>query len=181
MDDYKIIALIGERSQTGMELLAAKYSSYARKIAHGFFSNSQDAEECVNDAFLDVWNMQDASGIKNLKAFVVTCVRRRATDMLRSASAQKRSKNMTVILSELEEVCSSDSAETTFENNELGREIDRFIKSLNQPDKDIFLLRYFYGTEIKEIARRMHLSRSAVDNRLLRCRKKLKERLEEFL
>lgn len=181
MNDDLIIAVIADKQQIGIEQLEAKYSSYARKIAGRYLSCPEDAEECVNDAFLDVWNASDIKGIKNLKAFIAACVRRRAVDILRCANAQKRSKNMTLILSELEEVCDPCTTESGFESRELGAHIDSFVRALSQPDRDIFLMRYFYGMEIREIAAEKHLSRSAVDNRLWRCRKKLKTDLEGII
>lgn len=95
--------------------------------------------------------------------------------------AQKRSQNVKILLSELDEVCAPLSTEDSFENRQLGTWIDRFINALGQPDKDTFLLRYFYGMDIWEIAKQKRLSRSAVDSRLSRCRKKLKAELEGFM
>ena len=174
-----IIALICARSQDGIGQLSKKYGAYAYAVARRFVGSLQDAEECVNDALLDVWNAKNIEEIKNLKAFVAACVRRRAVDLLRRENAEKRSGNMGVLLSELSEVCDTDTTESRFEARELRARLDSFVKAQKQPDRDIFLLRYFYGMEIREIAKRQHMSRSAVDNRLSRCRKKLKAYLEE--
>ena len=181
MNDDKIIVLISEKQQTGMEHLTEKYRAYARKITLRFLDCPEDAEECINDAFFDVWNAKNIKEIKNLKAFVAACVRRRAVDLLRNVAAQKRSPNMRALLSELEEVCAPSTTESSFENMELSAQIDRFVNALSQLDKDIFLLRYFYGMDIQEIAKQKHLSRSAVDNRLSRFRKKLKSDLEGWI
>ena len=174
MTDDKIILLISEKQQVGLEHLEKKYKSYAQKITQQFLQSPEDAEECINDALFDVWNARNIKEIKNLKAFVAVCVRRRCIDLLRNMHAQKRSQNVKILLSELDEVCAPLSTEDSFENRQLGTWIDRFINALGQPDKDIFLLRYFYGMDIWEIAKQKRLSRSAVDSRLFRCRKKLK-------
>lgn len=179
MNDEKIIAMIAEKQQLGIEQLSKKYSAYANKVALSFFSSPQDAEECINDALWDVWKSESISEIKNLKAFIATCVRRRAVDMLRTNNAQKRSRNMTAILDELEGVCGMQTTESAFESREIGRTIEEFIRLLDPPDRDIFLMRYFYGMEIKEISHRLFLGRNAVDKRLSKCRKKLKNKLEE--
>lgn len=56
LNDDKIIVLIFEKQQTGMEHLREKYRAYARKITLRFLDCPEDAEECINDAFFDVWN-----------------------------------------------------------------------------------------------------------------------------
>lgn len=179
MDDEKIVTMIAEKQQLGIEQLSKEYGAYASKVASRFFSSPQDVEECINDVLWDVWKSESISEIKNLKAFISTCVRRRAVDMLRSDNAQKRSKNMTAILDELESVCDMQTTESAFETREIGRTIEKFVRLLDPPDKDIFLMRYFYGMEIKEIANRLFLRRNAVDKRLYKCRKLLKNKLEE--
>lgn len=181
MTDDTIILLISQKQQVGLEHLEKKYKSYAQKITQQFLQSPEDAEECINDALFDVWNARNIKEIKNLKAFVAVCVRRRCIDLLRNMHAQKRSQNVKILLSELDEVCAPLSTEDSFENRQLGTWIDRFINALGQPDKDIFLLRYFYGMDIWEIAKQKRLSRSAVDSRLFRCRKKLKAELEGFM
>lgn len=179
MNDSQILAMIAARQQDGIGQLSEKYGAYAHAVALRFVGSSQDAEECVNDALLDVWNAKNIKEIRSLKAFVATCVRRRAVDLLRRANAEKRSQNLCVLLSELSEVCDAHTTESRYEAKALGARLDAFVRALKQPDRNIFLLRYFYGMEIVEIAKRQHMSRSAVDNRLSRCRKKLSAHLEE--
>ena len=179
MNDSTIIEMICARQQDGIGQLSEKYGAYAHAVALRFVNSTQDAEECVNDAMLDVWNAKNIEEIRSLKAFVAACVRRRAVDLVRRETAEKRSGNMCVLLSELTEVCDTDTTESRFEAKALGARLDAFVRMQKQPDRDIFLLRYFYGMEIVEIARQKHMGRSAVDNRLSRCRKKLRAHLEE--
>ena len=56
MDDSKIIELFFERSEQAIAELSDKYGSVCAKIAENILNNRQDAEECVNDAYLAVWN-----------------------------------------------------------------------------------------------------------------------------
>ena len=180
MHDEKIISLIANKDQLGIEQLEIKYKSFAIKTALRLINSKEDAEECVNDALLNVWNSKHITETKDLKTLIAFCVRRRVIDLIRHEKAKKRSQNAEIILTELDYVCAPQTVESSYDNNELNLCIEKFVKALPRPDKDIFLMRYFYGMEITEIAKKQFMSRNAVDGRLFRCRKKLKIVLEEM-
>ncbi|OOM61895.1 RNA polymerase factor sigma-70 [Clostridium beijerinckii] len=56
-------------------------------------------------------------------------------------------------------------------------EIIKIIKELGKVDCEIFIRRYFLEESIENIARSLGLTRQAVDNRLWRGRKRLKEKM----
>ena len=56
MDDSKIIELFYERSEQAIIELSKKYGTVCTKIAFNILNNTQDTEECVNDAYLGTWN-----------------------------------------------------------------------------------------------------------------------------
>ena len=56
MDDGKLIDLFFERSEQAIAELSRKYGNLCNRIARNILNNRQDSEECVNDAYLAVWN-----------------------------------------------------------------------------------------------------------------------------
>ena len=52
MDDEKIINMFFERSEQGIHELDAKYGAICRNLSYNIVNSRQDAEECVNDAYL---------------------------------------------------------------------------------------------------------------------------------
>ena len=56
LDDSKIIELFYERSEQAIIELSNKYDKLCKKIANNILNNSLDTEECVNDAYLGLWN-----------------------------------------------------------------------------------------------------------------------------
>ena len=52
MDDKQIIRLFFERSEQAVTELSQKYGDLCMKIARSILNDHQDAEECVNDAYL---------------------------------------------------------------------------------------------------------------------------------
>ena len=56
IEDEKIIELFFERSEQSIRELDTKYGKVCRKLSNNIVNNRQDAEECVNDAYLGAWN-----------------------------------------------------------------------------------------------------------------------------
>ena len=65
------------------------------------------------------------------------------------------------------------------EYHELTAAIDRFLDTLPETERRVFLCRYWYFAGIGEIAERFGFSASKVRSMLLRCRRKLKQQLLE--
>ena len=54
--DQEILSLCQARDQRAIAALAEKYGAYCHTVAHNILGDHPDAEECVNDAYLAVWN-----------------------------------------------------------------------------------------------------------------------------
>ena len=56
MEDLQIIDLYFERNETAIAETASKYGHFCHNIALNILSIDVDAEECVNDTYLQAWN-----------------------------------------------------------------------------------------------------------------------------
>ena len=56
IEDEKIIDLFFNRSEKAIQELDIKYGKVCHKLSYNILNNKQDAEECVNDAYLGAWN-----------------------------------------------------------------------------------------------------------------------------
>ena len=54
--DEKIIELFFERSEQAICELDSKYGKLCHTLSYNIVNDRQDAEECVNDAYLGAWN-----------------------------------------------------------------------------------------------------------------------------
>ena len=145
-------------------------------IARDIVGCEQDAEECVSDVYLKVWNSIPPERPHSLKAYIAVLTRRIAINRYHS---NLRHSEMTVALSELEDFLSDDgSVDSQFDARELGRVISDFVRSLSERRRFIFVSRYYVADPIDTIAADLHLSRSMVNKELAAIRKALKERLE---
>lgn len=178
MDDKKIIELFYERSEQAITELSKKYGLLCEKIADNILNNHLDAEECVNDAYLAVWNTIPPQNPDSLVSYVCRIVRNQAIKKYHENTALKRNSIYDTSLDELEEVLpSSASVEGELEAKEVSAMIDRFLETLDKQSRTMFIRRYWYLDSIEEIALSFKISKHYISVRLSRIRKALKKHL----
>ena len=179
MDDSEIIELFFERSEKAISELSSKYGGVCMNIAQNVLGNYQDAEECVNDTYLGVWESIPPKKPGSLLAYVCQIVRNISVNRYKYNSYKKRNNIYDVCISELEEsISSKETAEDGFEISELSRFIDEYLNTLDETNRMIFVRRYWYLDSIQTLAKMSQLSTGAVRTRLSRLRETLKQYLE---
>lgn len=120
MDDIKIIDLFFARSELAIEALDGKYGATCHNLSRSILKDQQDAEECVNDAYLGVWNAIPPHRPNPLSVFVCKIVRNISIMRYRANTALKRNSNYDSTMEELENCLSSSvSVEDSLEEKEL--------------------------------------------------------------
>lgn len=120
MDDIKIIDLFFARSELAIEALDGKYGAICHNLSRSILKDQQDAEECVNDAYLGVWNAIPPHRPNPLSVFVCKIVRNISIMRYRANTALKRNSNYDSTMEELENCLSSSvSVEDSLEEKEL--------------------------------------------------------------
>lgn len=180
MEDEKIVELYFSRSEQAIAETRRQYGGLCWSIAYGVLGNREDAEESVSDAFLDAWNSIPPQRPNSLGAYLSRLTRRRAIDKWRGLGAEKRGKNMTLALHELEDcIPAPGGPEEALAAAELKGLIVRFLSELPKEQRQLFLLRYWYLESIGDLAKRLGWSQSKVKTTLFRVRKKLMNFLRE--
>lgn len=175
MDDAKIVQLYLDRDQQAITETANKYKNYCTSIAKNILGNYDDAEECVNDAYLNTWNTIPPNRPKMLSAFLGKIVRNLAFDRYKYNTADKRGGGeLTLVLDELAGcVSGDDNVEHTYAQKELVTVINDFLVTLPEKKRNIFVCRYWYTDSIADIAARYDMSYPAASMMLNRLRTKL--------
>lgn len=181
MEDCKIIELYWQRQETAIEETRVKYGSYLNAISMNIVKNLEDAEECVNDTYLNTWNSIPPNRPNVLKAYLGAIVRNLSLDCYKKRFTNRRAANQfTVLLSELEECLpAASSVEKTLEDKEIAAQISAFLRTLSTDKQLIFIRRYYYCEDIKEISARFGFSRSKIKSALFDTRNKLRTHLEK--
>lgn len=180
MDDSKIIELFFERSEQAIIELSNKYDFICRRVAYNILGDRLDSEECVNDAYLGVWNTIPPERPDVLLSYICRIVRNLALKKYHGKTAQKRNSVYDVALDEIADCLGSlESAEDEALSKEAAGMIDGFLETLDKKSRVMFVRRYWYSDSIDEIAANFGTSKHYVSVRLSRIRKALKKHLDK--
>ena len=174
MDDAKIVQLYFDRNEQAIPATADKYGNYCKSIANNILGNHQDAEECVNDTYLNTWNTIPPHRPKMLSTFLGKIVRNLSFNRYKHNTAGKRGGGeLPAVLDELAGcVSGNDDVEQAYEYKELVKDINDFLNTLPVHKRNIFVCRYWYTDSVADIAARYNMSYAAVSMELTRLRTK---------
>lgn len=179
MEDTEIVALLWQRRESALDEITRRYGRMLKNFAARILPTSQDAEECINDALLDIWNTVPTQRPASVASYAVMLTRRRAIDRIRRLTAKKRGGGVYLVaLDELED-CIPDRTASDEYTDELREAINSFLSELSAEDRLIFMGRYFALASIESLAKNGSTTKNTINIRLSRMRKKLKQKLEE--
>lgn len=181
MKDTEILDLYWERDERAISETQKTYGNYCYSIAFHILHAKEDSEECVNDTWLKAWKAIPPNRPNHLSLFLGTITRNLSFDRWKHKNALKRGNGeMEAALEELEEcVPAASSTEDVVEELELKRCLNRFLGTLKESDRNVFLRRYWYAEDYSEIAKRYDMKLNTVKTTLFRIRGRLKEYLEQ--
>lgn len=181
MEDSQIVTLYWERNESALQATAAKYGRYCFTIAYNILSNKEDADESVNDTYMSAWERIPPHCPAVLSTFLGKITRRISLNRWRSKTRGKRGGGeVPLALDELAEcVPSGHSTERAIEQKELSQAISRFLGTLPETERDVFVSRYWFLASIREIGTKFNFTESKTKSMLFRTREKLRNYLLE--
>lgn len=179
MDDKAIIDLYWTRSENAISETAAKYGGYCYTIAYNILSNREDSEESVNDTYLAAWNTMPPRRPSVLAAFLGKMTRYISLDHWKKRSRLKRGGGETELCLEELEGCISgtESIENEMIRKETLASVNKFLDTLPETERKVFLCRYWYLDPVADIAQRFGFTESKTASMLHRTRGKLQKYL----
>ncbi len=181
MEDSRIVGLYWARDENAIRETAAKYGRYCFAIAMNILARQEDAEESVNDTWMQAWNSMPPHRPAILSTFLGKLTRRVSLKRQRARNAEKRGGGQVPLaLEELMEcIPAGPSVEETLSQQELARSIDGFLAGLPRTEQAVFLFRYWRLASIAQVAESFGFSESKVKSMLFRTRKKLLAHLQK--
>ena len=180
MEDSQIVSLFYERSEQAIVELSKKYGTLCKKIAFGIVKNEADAEECVSDAYLKIWNSVPPIVPTPLLNYVCHVVKTVSINRYKQNVADKRNNIGDLAIHELDEVLAGhDDIEDELESKRIAGAISEFLDTLDAESRVMFIKRYYFCEGVSDIAKYFHKSAHSITVRLSRIREKLKKYLIE--
>lgn len=177
MKDEVILRALCQKDAAVMNRVIDKYARLLWPIADAVLKSAgseQDVEECVADAFIQLWEYPErfdpARG--SLKSYLCILVRSRAIDRYRTLT-----RHTTVPLEDV--ALSEEFGVPEFLHKQAIQELRTALNALEEPAREILLRRYYYEQKPRQIALAMNLSVKQVDNILYRTKRLLRTILTE--
>ena len=180
MEDLEIIGLYFKRDEKAITETTVKYGTFCHRIALNILSTVEDAEECVNDTYMQAWNSIPPQKPDKLGSWLGRVVRNIAYNLWKKNHQQKRCTGMEELLDELEDcIPSPDTVEREIEGQELTKVINTWLAALTKKDRILFVRRYWNGESVNALAKKAGISPAAMTKRMYRLRRGLKSTLEK--
>ena len=150
MEDAQIIDGFFRRDPEAITAVQEKYEKRCLAAARHILPDARDAEECVSDVWLRLWN----------------------------AIPPERPRSLA--FEELEGCLpAEDGAVRALEQQEFRRVLNDFLRKLTRQSRTYFIRRYWYGESIREIADSCGAGEEKVKSSLFRTRQRLRTVLEK--
>ncbi|MBR6106646.1 MAG: sigma-70 family RNA polymerase sigma factor [Oscillospiraceae bacterium] len=175
MDDAALYELLRQDADAGMRVCIEQYYALVYSICSGILRrHPQDTEECVNLSFLRLWETLDRlEQPQHLRAYLC-CISRNAA--ISRCRALRRDAQYT---SDTE----PETADTDFllllDRRADAERLQNAIMTLKEPDREIFVRKYYYMESMQALAERFGVSVKAIDNTLYRSKRRLRRILKE--
>ena len=176
MEDKAILDLYFARDEQAIMETDRKYGGYCYSVANRILCSQEDSEEIVSDTYWHTWNSIPPHRPSFLKLFLAKVTRNLAFTRWRKQSAAKRGGGETELV--LEELAGCipgrEQIDDQLNEKELVISIQKFLDTLAERDRAIFLHRYFFVEDADTISARYGMKRTTVNVILSRTRTKLK-------
>ncbi|MFA6838062.1 MAG: RNA polymerase sigma-70 factor [Dysgonamonadaceae bacterium] len=167
------------------EIYISHYSRMKR-FAQEYVIREEDAENIVQDVFLDVWEKKlFLISHTNMFSFLFTSVKNRCLDFLRHKTVIQKTANiiqeehslvLEMKLNSLEEF-----DEIFFSEPDIETIVLKAIENLPEKCRQIFLMNKIEGKKQKVIAEELNISINTVESQMGIAYKKLKELLKDYV
>ena len=177
MEDNEIIELYWQRSQQAIAETDGKYGGRLQSLSMNILHDREDAEECVNDTYLAVWESIPPRAPEYLFAYTAKICRNLALNRVEWNHAAKRD----MVFVELSEELGSLAPDLSdgISRQELAKAIADFLNRQTKEQREMFVRRYWYGETIKELAESFGCRQGKVKSVLFRLRRGLRRELEK--
>ena len=176
MEDSELYALLQIDAEAGMRACIRQYHAAVHNICSQILRRTpEDAEECVNDSFLQLWRTLDRlSDPAHLRAYLCTIARKQALSRYRALTA-----GLTRADALPEDLTDDTDIILALEKRADAEAMQSAIMTLKEPDREIFVRKYYYMEPMRSLAKRFSLTEKQIDNILYRSKQRLRKILAE--
>jgi len=178
--DEVLYQLSKEGNFAAFNELYKRYWKVLFALANKKLNNLYDAEEIVQDVFVDLWNQREKTVLTHsLKSYLAGMVKFKVYSKL--ALYYKRQQNAVALVTAEAYQRAEFSADELFRLKELKEEIALTVNSLPERCRLIYTLSREEGLTHKQIASDLNISEKTIETQITRALRRIRVALQSFL
>lgn len=169
---------VGAGDRRAISDLYDRHAASMLGLAMRILRDRSDAEDLVHDVFLEAWKRSTSYSAQqgSLRNWLLTRVRSRAIDRLRSLNVVRRHAHMERVTRQDDPAAAQTDDASTMPD---GRRARAAVAALPEPQRVVLELAYFEGLSCAEIAQRCETPLGTVKSRLLAGMRSLRRRFDD--
>ena len=169
LNEEELINRIKSNDQSAFEKLFRIYFPRLKRYAQTILENTNEAEDLIQDVFVQVWNKRDELiSEKHFASFLYTMVKNKCLNLLKRKVVEEKFV-VTQLNSATEELYhlsfQSDEDFSSMEEK-LNDELEKILTKMPERCQQAFRLKWIDGKKNHEIAKSMNISTTMVDKHL---------------
>jgi len=177
--DDRCIERMAAGDSSALAELYDRYSDLLYSLARRIVGGAGDAEEALQDTWMQAWRTASSydSSRGAVAAWLVTIVRSRALDRVRSLGSRRRAETAAAEEAATEPPPPVPDPATGYARRMLGKDVAAAMTALAPQQREVVELAYFEGLSQTEIAERMRAPLGTVKSWTRQALLKLRERV----
>ncbi len=181
MDENDLLHMLTTDPERGVGQLIRAYGPAVHKICGSILAGfpQEEVEEAEADVFVNIWKHRESIRIGDnlsLKGYLYTTARNVSRDRLRKAKPALCS--VEEAMEDGIELRSPESVDDSVVQEWLQSTLLASLEELGEPERSVFLERYYLGRSVKNIATGLDLPAKKVENILYRGKARLRAILD---
>ena len=175
--DGHLMLEIKAGNMLAFDALYKKYSARIYKFAFSILKLPEEAENIVQDVFLNLWiNRDKVDRVSSVRYYVFSIAYHSSISVIRKRL--KESKFLDELLRQQE--LTQESPALQAEYRELEEKLNAVVNALPSRQKEVYLLHRVEGLKYAEIAQRLNISVNTIENHMSRALRTIRERLGDY-
>lgn len=188
--DEEFVSLCQKGDLDAFEVLVKRHQKRMYNIAYRMLGDYEEAANLVQDAFLAAYRSLKAfKGKSQFSTWLYSILINHCKNRLKQLQVQRLHEAFSLNdpIPSLDGQIQSDppsadpSALEELERKDIQEKVQRCINRLEDPFREVVVLRDIQGFSYEEISQMLHLPEGTVKSRLFRAREDLRDRLKQFI
>jgi RNA polymerase sigma-70 factor (ECF subfamily) len=181
LSDAALLRRVKQGEENACHVLINRHADPLYRLALRLVGNEADAEDVLQKTLLGAFQRADAfQGRSSVKTWLTSILLNQAARHHRSAY-RRQEREVTNLPEAHAAAEAGDGAAPRAEDMDIRMDVEAALECLSEQHREVIVLREFQGLSYEEIAGVLDVPRGTVESRLHRARRKLQQKLSDYM